>query len=1248
MHSNPIVPTTLRGRWLILARAIWFAVVILATGMLAMGLLALADSLRAPPPEAARLLRQLGLSTNIYVGYVVAYHALSGLAYLAIAGLVFWRKSNDWLAIFVSLAILSIGLTEQTDFGDPLVSRYSLWYWPVNGLQTFGHAAVLSSFYLFPDGHFTPRWMRFLAAVWVGLLLIWLFNPAAPFNPIFGNTWEQTPLASLLVILLWYSSGVLAQIYRYRRVSSPVQQQQTKWVVWGFTISVLGVLVRYGPLAALSTLQPPLVWNLYNDLVGLPLGGLFMAAAPATIGLAILRFRLWEIDPLIKLTLVYTILTGSLAMVYLVSVGLFQWFVLNFVSVETSLTGPAFGVIFLLSSLLVAALFQPLHRRLQEVIDRRFYREKVDFRQAFTEFSQEVRLIIDLPDLLRALVTRVTELLHITHGAVFLRHDDGSFHLAESRRLPPGQPDHFLLDSNLDARLQRGEAVSQPQDRLFPLLLPLTAPKAGSITLVGVLTLGPRRSEQPYSQADQTLLLSLADQAGTAIAVAQLVESERQLEAYRASPSGRAEVVARDFVAQPEMALFRLHDLTRRAGPEADAASLLSNLPQALNHLQAGPLARLAEGFNYLYAGQIKPEMLALGLHTLTDELQIAVAAVHPPWQGATEALALYELCQAALQVSAVPQITNLLQTLRVSKTLRVLPFLADLAAALAKLQPIGTALCTYEQASLPEEKQFYLVQALDGLSRLEREFRVTLAQPEQNLLTRISAAWVAVITSALQSLQSRAQPELRLKTRQLLPLAQTNLSLELHNSGRSPAFNLTVTLLPGQDFTASESVVQLDLLPPGRTTLIAFPITITALVERVRVEFSLTFDDHEQSGKTLARADWVQVLRPNADFRPIPNPYAPGTPLRLGSPIFFGREDLFQFISENMAGVSRQNILVLIGQRRIGKTSFLQQLPARLGQEYLAVYVDGQLLGVDPGMANFFYDLALAIGDALAERGIKLSWPVLADFEQRPGGTFEREFLPAVLEAIGSRQLLLLFDEFEELEMRVASGRLEPTIFPYFRHLMQHQHRLGFIFVGAHRLESLSADYWSIFFNIALYKHVTFLDEAAARALVVEPVAESGLVYDDPALDKILRVTVGHPYFLQLICHALVNRANREQRSYLTLQDVNQVLGELVELGQAHFIFLWEQANSTERLILAALTDLLGQGSTVTAHEIAHLLAQRQMALELRETVEALRRLVERDILRQAPGQPPRYEYKLELVRLWVERYKPLAHVQN
>ncbi len=618
----------------------------------------------------------------------------------------------------------------------------------------------------------------------------------------------------------------------------------------------------------------------------------------------------------------------------------------------------------------------------------------------------------------------------------------------------------------------------------------------------------------------------------------------------------------------------------------------------------------------------------------------------------------LYDLCLQALEANTVPRIVSLQTRLADKKefpvvTTSVVPpspttteVVTTTKNALAELGRVAQTLHNYERVEMVEDKIAYLAQAIETLGRLDREFQTELPQPERNIFSRIALNWLTVTTNALEDLQGRAQIEAALKTRQVLNLEQVTLSLELTNTGRSPASNLTISLIPDQVYAVGNGTVKLDILPAGRSAVVELPISAALSVDQFRAEFTITFDDRERSGKRVAFADMVRLLKPGATFQPVPNPYAPGTPLRPGSPIFFGRDDLFQFITENLGGLARQNILVLIGQRRMGKTSFLQQLPARLGQDYLPVYLDGQSLGIDPGMANFFYDLSLAIADALADQGFKVAEPEPEEFRERPSAAFERTFLPAVFAAIGQRRLLLLFDEFEELEMRVASGKLEPTIFPFFRHLMQHGDKLGFTFVGTHRLEELTADYWSILFNIALYKRVTFLSEAAAHALIVEPVAQHGLLYDDLALDKIVRVTAGHPYFLQLICHALVNRANREGRGYLTIRDVNDTLAELVELGEAHFAFLWEQSSPPEQLTLAALMRLLAKTPTVTATQIAELLAERGITLEMPAVRESLRRLTERDIVRELAGQPSRYEYKVDLVRLWVERYKALGRV--
>jgi hypothetical protein len=260
--------------------------------------------------------------------------------------------------------------------------------------------------------------------------------------------------------------------------------------------------------------------------------------------------------------------------------------------------------------------------------------------------------------------------------------------------------------------------------------------------------------------------------------------------------------------------------------------------------------------------------------------------------------------------------------------------------------------------------------------------------------------------------------------------------------------------------------------------------------------------------------------------FQQIPNPYVPGMPLKPGSPTFLGREDVFEFIQQSLSAPTRELVLVLTGERRTGKTTILRQLPARLkNTNYIPVYVDGQVLGIDPGIGNFFFSLAAAIVDGVQEAGISPPLLTLADLEESPQRTFEQSLLPMVRERIGNRILLLAIDEFEELGDRVSRGRLPADIFSYLRHLIQHEERLAFIFAGTHKVEELTGEYWSVLFNIALHKRIGFLKREETVRLITEPVKPYGMAYDELAIDEMLCMTGCHPYFTQLLCNILVNQ---------------------------------------------------------------------------------------------------------------------------
>jgi predicted transcriptional regulator len=365
---------------------------------------------------------------------------------------------------------------------------------------------------------------------------------------------------------------------------------------------------------------------------------------------------------------------------------------------------------------------------------------------------------------------------------------------------------------------------------------------------------------------------------------------------------------------------------------------------------------------------------------------------------------------------------------------------------------------------------------------------------------------------------------------------------------------------------------------------------------------------------------------------------------LRKNSALFFGRTDLFQFIAEEAGRLAQQSVLILVGQRRTGKTSALLRLDHYLSSNLLPVYVDCQSLGIIPGMAAFFHDIAWLVVDTLETRGISLDVPEIETIAAKPAHWFQREFIPQALALLPDEMTLVLaFDEFEALENLVNDGILPQTFFTYLRHMMQHGKGLSFIFAGTHRLEEMTSDYWSVLFNIALYKEVGYLSREAANQLIAEPVAPH-IIYDDLALDKLWRMSAGHPYFLQLVCYTLVKRANQERTGYVTISDVNAAIDEMIQLGEVHFAYLWQQSTKNERLVLTAMAHLIENDTPVRSAEIVQVLTPYGIMLEPTQVTTALNRLVRRSILRTITDGPTlMYEARIGLIFSWVEQTKGL-----
>src|SRR2546421_850756 len=368
--------TRLHGRWLVIVRIVWVAVVVFTLSIFMLSFPAYFAQLQTVcvgvtcvyaygqlTPGTAQALQNLGLSTGGYAVSILALAIASALVFFGVACVLFWRRSDDWMAMFVLLFLVIIGVNFSVQAQATLATNVqTAWYWSHTVLIGLGWVSLSLLLYLFPDGRFVPRWTRLLA---VFVVASNLFLDASPV-PI--STFPPWMLSA--IYLVNGGSGVIAQIYRYVRVSGPVQRQQTKWVVFGLAATSVVILGREVPLLifpSLSTSSSP--YFLLSTYV-YPFGLLLI---PLTLGIAILRYRLWDIDILINRTLVYGTLTGLLTLVY---VGL----IIGLQALFKGITGQvgASPLVIVISTLVIAALFHPFQHRIQKFIDRRFYRHKYD------------------------------------------------------------------------------------------------------------------------------------------------------------------------------------------------------------------------------------------------------------------------------------------------------------------------------------------------------------------------------------------------------------------------------------------------------------------------------------------------------------------------------------------------------------------------------------------------------------------------------------------------------------------------------------------------------------------------------------------------------------------------------------------------------------------------------------------------------------------------------------------------------
>jgi hypothetical protein len=377
--------TRLHGPWLALLRSIWIILSLLAFGIFSVNM----------PLYFASLQKSY---TAGYAVFLLAQSIFVALAWFLVALLIFWRKSNDWMALLVSFMLVLQGAS--TTLAKTGVV-YSVWQVLAEIVNLLAFDLLFLVFCLFPTGRFVPRWILWLGVLFLGWEVLLILN-----------IWPQSDnLLSVLLQFVFLGSFVVAQLYRYHSVSSRTERQQTKWIVFGVTATYL---IEFAYTFS-SALFPSLFST--DSLPGMILSSISNVAPiliPLSFGFAILRYRLWDIDVIIHRTLVYSTLTVMLAVIYEVSVFTLQ----SLTSGLTFIKGNQLAIV--VSTFLIGGLFKPLYDRIRALIDRRFYRRKYDATRTVAAFSETIRDEVDLNQLCAKLTAVAQETMQPAHVSLWL------------------------------------------------------------------------------------------------------------------------------------------------------------------------------------------------------------------------------------------------------------------------------------------------------------------------------------------------------------------------------------------------------------------------------------------------------------------------------------------------------------------------------------------------------------------------------------------------------------------------------------------------------------------------------------------------------------------------------------------------------------------------------------------------------------------------------------------------------------
>lgn len=546
-----------------------------------------------------------GVSAEFFARWTVGAEIVFLTVFCAAATVLFWKAPRQPMALFAAITMVLFGGALFPDAIVALRESSSSLRFPATIAVVSGSIAFVAFVFLFPDGRFVPPWTRILLALWIVPNVISGF---APPRSRFGSEGEVNFLLAMVIVLI----GMGAQFARYRQATSPVERQQLKWVALGMATAVLGLIIG---AEILSEIPSSVIADRQRfALVGITLTEAILLLIPLSIALALLRYRLWDVDRLAR----RAVISGALIAIV---TGIYALIVLG---ASALVPGGSSRLWPLVAAVAVALLLQPVRGRLERSVNRLFYGQRDDPYAVISSLGERLEGSLSHEDALPTIVETIASAMQLPYVAIALA-QEGRFQIAA----------------------QQGQPAAET------IVFPLTS---GSET-VGELRVSPRGDGEPFSEADRRLLADVARQAGAAVQAVRLtnelelanrhllsVRSEERQRLRRDLHDGLGPLLASQMLildsartlmpADPALAddlLSQLHQHIQTA--VADVRRLVNSLrPAALDEL--GLVAAIREGTADLQRGGLQiaidapTELGPLSASTETAAYRIVMEAV--------------------------------------------------------------------------------------------------------------------------------------------------------------------------------------------------------------------------------------------------------------------------------------------------------------------------------------------------------------------------------------------------------------------------------------------------------------------------------------------------------------------------------------------------------------------------------------------------------------------------------------------